>query len=94
MDVVLDVVPLGQARQPIPRSCLEYVVLSKGEERWGSQRCGPGGHVLDVELGKESSGTKEELLSLVLGGDIVPPMTERTFAVLRCHPTIPIFYEE
>ena len=66
--------------------------MLKGEERWGSQRCGSEGHVLDVELVKESRGTKEELLSLVLGGGIVPPVTEGTFAALRCPPTTPIYY--
>ena len=91
MDVALDVV---RERQPVPRSCLEHVVTLKGEERWGSQRCGSGGRVLDVELGQESTGTKELLLSLVLGGGIAPPVTERTFAALRCPPTIPIFYGE
>lgn len=68
-------------------------------ERWG---CGSGANVLDVELVKERGGTtigwdrssKEKLLSLVLGGGIVPPATQRTFAALRCPPTTPTYYGE
>lgn len=50
--------------------------------------------MLDVELVKERSGTKEELLRVLLGEGIVPPGAERTFVSLRCPPTIPIYYGE
>lgn len=57
-------------------------------ERWG---CGSGGHVPDGEQVKVCSRTEEEVLSLVLGGGIVAPVTERSFASLRCPPIIPIY---
>lgn len=61
----------------------------KGKERWS---CGSAGHVLDVKLINKPSGTKEDLLSLVFGGGIVPPVIQSTFAALRCPPMIPTYY--